>query len=70
MHLLAHCGTNKGHLRLASDEQSFINSFDVRVGLNEMKPNITGGKSTELVLPEHLHAIGHLPRGDADYPLR
>ena len=31
MHQLAHCGTERGHLGLASGKQAFINSFDVWV---------------------------------------
>ena len=29
---LAHCGTEGGHLRLASGKQAFIDSFDMWVG--------------------------------------
>ena len=47
MQQLAHCGTDEGLLGLASGEQGFISGFDMRVGLNEMKPNITGD--------EHIH---------------
>jgi len=42
LHQLWHCGLEGRHLGLASGRQALINSFDVWVRLNAMKPNITG----------------------------